>query len=352
MFKQISLFILLFFVFYGNVFAEDAEEVKELIFYNWTAYIDEDTIKEFEQKFNAKVKQAYFQFPEQRDETMLRKKGKGYDVILLSGTYVETYYNRGWLLELGKEKVPNLQHVDERWLNYWPKTENYAVPYLWGTTGIIYRSDMVKEEITSWKQFYQPAEYLKGKIMVLNLHQAAIGLALKSLGYSFNSENMKELKEVQTLLLAQKPYVQVYGVFKTDAESGIVTGDTWMGQTWNGDALLLQEQEPTLRYVVPKEGGEIWADYLVVSSQSKQPELAVQFVNFLQEPENNARCAEELAFAATNTKAKQFLSAEHLNNPIIYPAQDILDKSEVERVPSPRVSRKLVMIWSKLIANK
>ncbi|WP_353569994.1 spermidine/putrescine ABC transporter substrate-binding protein [Candidatus Albibeggiatoa sp. nov. BB20] len=326
-----------------------AAEPTELIIYNWSDYLDEEVIQEFEQRFNAKINQAYFESDDMRSETMFRTNGKGYDVILVSGVDIGVYQKRGWILPLGEEKVPNLKYAMSRWVDAWPQTKQYAVPYLWGTTGIVYRSDLVKEDITSWKQLYQPEAYLKGKLILLNTYRATIGLALKALGYSFNSENMKQLAEAEKLLLALKPSVQAYDSFSIAEDSGIITGDILMGQAWNGDALSLQEFSESIRYVIPKEGTEMWVDYFTVSSQSKVPELATQFVNFMQEPQINARCAESLSFAATNTEAKAFLSAEHLGNPIIYPDEAVLKNSEFASVTSSsRVKRKFVMIWSKL----
>ncbi|MCV6636609.1 spermidine/putrescine ABC transporter substrate-binding protein [Candidatus Albibeggiatoa sp. nov. NOAA] len=326
-----------------------AESPTELIVYNWTDYLDEGVIQEFEQRFNAKVNQAYFESDDARNKMLFRTHGKGYDVILATGDDVDKYQKSGWILPLGAEKVPNLKYAMPRWVDAWPQTKEYAVPYLWGTTGIIYRSDLVKEEITSWKQLYEPEEYLKGKILVFDMHRSVIGLALKSLGYPFNNENMKELKEAEKLLLHLKPYVQAFDTFSLDETAGIVTGDTWMGQGWNGDALTLQELNPAIEYVVPKEGTELWVDYFVVSSQSKVPELAIQFVNFIQDPKINALSAEALSFATTNSEAKAFLSEEHLNNPIIYPDEATLANSEFDIAPSSsRVKRKFIMIWSKL----
>lgn len=349
MFKKLLLSVVLM----GFALHVQAQDPVELVLYSWTDYVDQSVIDDFEKKFNAKVKLVNFQSSDDRDATFFRTNGKGYDVFMLSTPDVKEYAGRGWLLPLGKEKVPNLQYVDEKWINGGPKTEQFAVPYLWGTTGIIYRSDLVKQEITSWKQFYQPEPYLKGKIMVLDVHRSAIGLALKSLGYSFNSTSLQELNEVEKLLLAQKPYVQAYGYLQVSVNTGIVSGKIWMGQAWNGDALGLQEQNSAIRYVVPKEGSEVWIDYFVVSSQTQNPQLATQFVNFIQEPENNARCAEQFSYAATNTKAKQFLSEQHLNNPIIYPDETTLANSEIELTPqSARVQRKLVTIWSKVTRNK
>ncbi|MCV6638283.1 spermidine/putrescine ABC transporter substrate-binding protein [Candidatus Albibeggiatoa sp. nov. NOAA] len=333
-----------------SAMAEDAtSSPTELVLYGWVDYIDDEVIAEFEQRFNAKLNLTYFESEDTRDRTLFRTGGKGYDVFIVTGKDIDIYQKRGWILPLGEEKIPNIKYVTPRWIDAWPSAKEYAVPYLWGTTGIIYRSDLVKEEITSWKQFFKPLPYLKDKITIFDEYRTVIGFALKTLGYPFNSEDKVHLKEAQKLLFTLKPYVQTYGAFDLEEDSGIVTGDVWMGLGWNGDALALQEFNDSIRYVIPKEGGEIWVDYFVVSSQSKVPELAIQFVNFMQEPRINAKNAETMSYAASNDKAKEFLSAEHLNNPVIYPDAEVLANSEFElALSSGRANRKQIMIWSKM----
>ena len=331
---------------FAPMWADDEIDKPVLTFFNWTAYVDEEVIDEFEEEFNCSVKQLYYQSMDDRDEKILRDNAKGYDVIMVGGSDVAEYASTGWIMPLGEENIPNFKHLDPRWTEAWPQTDTHAIPYLWGTSGIIYRSDLVKEEITSWKQMYEPKEYLGGHIMLSDTHRIALGHGLVALGYSYNSEVPWQLSELQELLEQLKPYVQTTGYFKTDASSGIVSGDTWMGQTWNGDALLLQQRNPDIRYVIPEEGSEIWVDYLTVSSQSEHPELAKEFINFLQDPENNARCALALQFASPNRQSADFLPADFLNNPIIYPSDEELDSCFFQLSVSPKTQKRLITIWS------
>lgn len=277
----------------------------------------------------------------------MRNHGKGYDVIVVDGNDVTPYARRDWII-LGTGKVPNLAQMDKKWIRAWPDTETYAVPYLWGTMGIIYRSDLIDEEIVSWKQFFQPKEAWRGKIMLVDIHRLGIGMALKSLGYSLNSENPQEIETAISLLKKQKPYVQTYGYLKTDADSGIVSGETWMGQTWSGDALLLQQRNPAIRYVIPKEGGQIYADYLVVSKHSNHPALACDLVNHLSQAANSAKAARELAFGCPNVEGRKRLPKEVIQNKTIYPTDKTLEASEPIKNIKPRIKKMMVEAWSRL----
>jgi len=346
-----TLCLVLFFCVIFLSFTDDqliAKENHELVFYNWTAYVDDGVIENFEKTRNIKIRQEYFQSSDERDEIIMNKNGKGYDVVMINGNDVVPYARKGWIVPLGVKKIPNLSQMNEKWVNAWPDTNKYAVPYLWGTLGIIYRSDLIDENITSWKQFYSPKEAWRNKIMLVDIHRLGIGMALKSLGYSLNSENPKAVDAAIKLLEKQHPYVQTYGYLKTDADSGIVSGKTWLGQTWNGDALLLQKRNPAIRYVLPKEGGEIWVDYMVVLKSSKIPEIAIDFINYLSEAKNSTKAALKLRFATPNIKARKYLPAKFLNNPVIYPPKDALSASEPTMNINPRIKKKMVEAWTRI----
>ncbi|MBI9091396.1 MAG: spermidine/putrescine ABC transporter substrate-binding protein [Desulfobacterium sp.] len=347
-------FIFTIFIFFGVdlIFiptdAAAGDEQPELVFYNWTAYVGTGIIEAFEKSRNCKVRQAFYQSSDERDEKIMRNGGKGYDIIVVDGNDVSPYVRRGWIVPMGIGKVPNLVQMDEKWIKAWPDTETYAVPYLWGTLGIIYRSDLIDEEIVSWKQFYQPKEAWRGKIMLVDIHRIGIGMALKALGHSLNSEDPKAIDAAIALLKKQKPYVQIYGYLKTDADSGIVSGETWMGQTWSGDALLLQKRNPAIRYVIPEEGGQISPDYMVVSAHAKHPALAYDFVNYLSEASNSARAARELAFGCPNAQGRKLLPKDMIENKVIYPSRKAMKNSEFTKEIPPRMKKKMVEAWSQL----
>ncbi|EGV32765.1 extracellular solute-binding protein family 1 [Thiorhodococcus drewsii AZ1] len=329
--------------------AEETAPPRELVFYNWTAYVDQDVVKAFERTYNARVVQRYFQSADERDETLMRNKGKGFDVLTVTAADLPPYIQHGWLQPLDKSAIPNLVHVDRRWIDGFEGVDDYAVPYLWGTTGLIWRSDLVDEPLRRWGQYYVPKKAWKGHMMVLNQYRVAFGMALKSLGYSFNSTEPAEIEDAARLLRAQKPFVQNYGYFKTDANSGIVSGETWIGQTWNGDALLLMERNPAIRYRVPEEGGELMIDYLVITAKARDPELANAFINWLHTPAHAAACAESLRFATTNLAANALLPDDFLNNPVIYPPTEVLERSEVQKPLPTEVQHQMISIWAQLI---
>lgn len=323
---------------------------KELVFLNWAEYMDPALIKAFEKESGIKVKEVYYESDQARTSMLLQTNGLGYDVVLVSGTHMGLYRKKNWLATFSAEQVPTLAHADLRWLDAFEQAaKGYGAPYLWGSTGILYRKDKIDYPVHSWKQLYQPESALKGRIMMLRDPQDMIGNALKALGYSYNSNNPQQLKQAEALLLAQKPFVGSYGVAVLNETSGFVTGDYWMGMSFNGDALVLKELQPELEFVMPEEGAGLWCDYLTVMQASDSKDAAYRFIDFMNHPENAAQLAQYLQYASTNPAAEKLLPKEFLNNPLIYPSKAALARSEIGIPPSPRAKKRRVTIYNKVL---
>ena len=322
---------------------------KELIFLNWSEYMDPGLLEEFEKRFNVKVTEVYFESDETRDDMLVETDGKGYDVILASGITLRNYEKRGWLAPLGASEVPNLKHVDARWLDVFPESRGYAVPFFWGTTGIGYRKDLVQGEIDSWMQLYRPGEGLRGKFFMNKYSRDVVGMALKALGFSANSTDSSELAAAEALVFEQKPYVKDYFYPALNAKSALVTGKVYAAMMFNGDVLMVQEHHPEITYVLPKEGGNIWVDYLAVGEASTKKDLAYQFIDFLNEPEIAARLAQFVYFATPNKAAEGLLPREFIEDPVIYPDAATLQRSEVYSHLPAKVIRRINGIFARLL---
>lgn len=322
---------------------------RELVLLNWSEYLDPDLIAKFEQRYNVKFREVYFESDDLRDDMMLETDGRGYDLVLVNGISVDVYRKRGWLSPINAAQAPNLRHIENHWLDAFPGLRAYAVPYFWGTMGIAYRKDLVQTPLTSWMDLLQPASYLQGKIGMIESSRDALGMALKALGYSANSTDAKQIEAAQQLLLKQKPHVKTYTYIALGEESALVSGDIIAAMLFSGDALMVQEYHEEIDYVVPVEGGNIWVDYLVVLEDSKNKDLAHAFINFINEPENARQLAEFVYYATPNKAAEKLLPAEFLEDPVIYPSQTVLDKSEFYKPLPPRVMKQRNNAFSRVM---
>ena len=321
----------------------------ELTFLNWSEYMDPEVIQAFEKEYNAKIKFVYFETDETRDNLMVQTDGKGYDLIMSNGPAIHKYFKRGWIHPVTEKDVPNLKHIDKKWIRLFTNAEGYSVPFTWGTTGIAYRKDLVGKNINSWKDLFQPAEAQHGKIAMVNSSLETISLALKMLDYSANSESTKEIRQAEAILKAQKPYVRNYSYISLEKESSLLSGDVHMAIAYSGDALILKESNDNIEYSLPKEGGMIWIDSILVSKFTKNKQLAYNFLNYINRP-TVAKKLIEFAYCATpNKAAEKLLDDEFLNDPVIYPSAAALEKSEIYGELKPRNSRLRNQIFSNII---
>ena len=322
---------------------------RTLTLLNWSEYFDPELIVKFEQAFNAKLSEIYFESDDLRDSMLLENNGSGFDLVMVSGSTLDAYRKRDWIEPLDLEQIPNFKHIDKHWLAAFPAAQGYAAPYFWGTMGIAYRSDLVTTPPTSWRDLLKPDEVMRGKIAMVETSRELMTVALKAQGYSANSTDAAEIKAAEKLLLTQKPYVKSYNYLALSEESALVSGDVIAATMYSGDALVVQEHHDAIKYVLPDEGGNIWADYLVVMENSRNKDLAFAFINLLNEPENAAQLAEFVYYATPNKAAEKLLPAEFLENPVIYPSKQALKNSEFHNPLPPRASKKRNLAIAKVL---
>ncbi len=319
--------------------ADASARQHELVVLNWADYVDPDLVEQFEHDNNVKIKWMYFEGDDARDAILVSSHATGIDIALVNDVSLSLYQASGWLAPISAKEVPSLKYIDPKRLENLGDASGYSVPYFWGTLGIAYRKDLYPVEVTSWQQILQPDESLQGKIVMMSSARDVIGMALKALGYSANSNNPKELKEAEALLRKQKPYVSRYNYIAITEESTLLSGETWMSMAFNGDVLTLNEYSNDIHYVIPKEGGNVWTDHLVIMNKSTNKDLAYEFVDFLNQPKNAAKNAEFVYFATPNVEALKLVSDEYRNNRVIFPTSDQVETSERYQKVSARVSK-------------
>lgn len=322
---------------------------KELAFLNWADYMDPEILEEFRQRTGITVKQTYFDSDSARDELLLETEGKGFDLAIVDGASVRLLAKRGWLEPVSEADMPNLKYIYPRWRNEHERADDYGVPYFWGTLGIAYRKDLVPAAVSSWMDLFRPHESMRGKISMIGDAVDMVGAALKALGMSLNSSDKAELKAAEALLTEQKPYVKTYRYISLDEKSALVTGQVVMSLMYNGDALMVREHNENITYVLPKEGGNIWVDYLCVLRESTNKSSAKRFIDFLNEPEIAARLAQYVYYATPNRAAEKLLPADFTSDPTIYPVGQPLEKSEPYRRLPPRAIKRRSAIFSRIV---
>ncbi len=310
-----------------------------LVLLNWSDYLDPELVAAFEQRYQVDLVEVHYSSDLDRTRLLAEVDGAGFDLIMVSGSDIRLYVQRGWLMPLDPGRIPQAEGLEPVWRNAFFGSSTYALPYLWGTTGIAYRSDLVSEPITRWMQLFEPADELKGRILLTDDVGELISMGLKALGYSMNSQAPDELRQVESLLLAQQPHVLAYRYFSFEPGSALFTGEAVAALAYNGDALMLQEELPSIRYVVPEEGSNLWVDYLAVGAKGQHPELAHRFLDFINRPEHAAKTALYLHGASPHRGVRALLPESFQNDPLVYPDPLSLERSEFSRAQSPESMR-------------
>ncbi|MGI5997294.1 MAG: ABC transporter substrate-binding protein [Lutispora sp.] len=301
------------------------EKRTQLKVYNWGDYIDQSILEEFEEKYNIDV--IYDEFATNEEMYAKIKAGASdYDILIPSDYTIKRMIDEDMLHKIDMKNVPNYKYIGERFKNlaFDPNNE-YSVPYMWGTVGILYNKTMVKEPVDSWKVLWDD-KYSK-QILMLDSLRDSIGITLKMLGYSLNTKNDNELNEAKDALIKQKPLVLAY--VGDEVKDKMIGGEAALAVVWSGDAVYMKRENPDLEYVIPKEGSNIWFDSIVIPKTSQHKKEAELFINFLCEPEIAYRNADYIGYSTPHTEAMKMLPEDITSDKSAYPGEGDLVNSEV-----------------------
>ena len=295
----------------------------EVNVYNWGEYIDTDLLAQFEAETGIHVNYKTYESNEQM-YSVLRQGGVNYDVVIPSDYMISRLISEDMLAELNFSNIPNYALVDEslKGMTYDPENK-FSVPYMWGTVGIIYDPAVVGE-VTSWSALFDEAN--KGQILMFDNSRDAMGIALKYLGYSLNTTDETELKAAFDLLKEQKPILQ--GYVMDQIFDKLESGEAAIGPYYAGDYLTMLENNPALKFCIPEEGSNVFADAMCVLKGAENKANAEAFINFMSGTEVSAQNAEFIGYTSPNVKVKDTLDLDELSESVMYPSAELLAKCE------------------------
>ena len=297
----------------------------KLSIYNWAEYVDPKTYPDFEKEYDVKITEDTYPSNEELI-AKIQAGATGYDLCVPTSYAVETMVSKGMLMELDHSKIPNLSLIEDEFLDTPSDPGNkYSVPKDYGTTGYGYRKDLVKEEMTTWEDFFKLAAKYSNRVTVLDSPPEVVGAALKMLGYSYNSTNPSEIAEATEEIIKLKPHVrQITSTMRPMLKSG----EAYMSLTWSGEVIFVQYSEPSAQYVVPSEGSEIWLDNWCVLADAPHPAIAHKFIDWIQDPKIQAREVTWNYYGSPVEGHKEFLKPSVANDPQVYPPPEVAEKLE------------------------
>lgn len=316
---------------------------------NWEEYLSEAVIERWHAETGVALQQIYFDSGDKRDE-ILAKPDHRIDVVVAGKISSDRFGSRNLFELISDAELPKLRNVSQRWRD---SCGAYSVPYLWGTLGIVYRTDRIAEAPQSWAALLKPAKRDAPHIIMMEDHEDILAAPLIYQQHSINTSDNNELRAAFELLQAQSGEVLTYRYVITSLRSQRYLEQADMALAYSGDQQALNDVEgmegKPWRYVVPKEGTLLWVDCLSISANSPNKALAYRFLNFISDPAIAALNAAELGVATPNAAAQALLPDSIRLDQSIYPPEEVLKRSQVYDIQPVEASQTRRRIISALI---
>lgn len=321
---------------------------KEIFLYDWENDLPKDVLANFEQDYNVKVN--YLTYASQEEALEKIRRGKEADLVVFDSRFVPILIQENLLAQLSYENIPNFRFISPSFRDLvYDSGNRYSVPYSWGTIGLVFRNDLAETHFTSWSDLWKPIN--TGKIALWrSKERLAIGLTLKSLGYSANSESLTELEAASEKLMQIRPGLIFYEDYNgSDISTAFLSGDVIAGIGYASDYLAARQDIDSMEFILPEEGALFWGDVFVIPQSSNEKYTAEVFLNYLLQPEVSAAIVNFNHYATANLNAYGKISPEILNEPAIFPPQEKLIKVESILPISESAQKIYDKIWGKFL---
>lgn len=311
--------------------------------FNWSNYVAPGTVPNFEAESGAQVRYAIY---ESNEEMLARvmSGNSGWDIVFPSNYLVSPLREMGLLSRLRREWIPNLSNLDPRFrAPDWDPQLDWSAPYMWGACGILY-SRRLTPAPARWADLWDPR--LSGRVTMLDDPGEVLGACLQKLGHPINSTDPAQLRAAGREAIAQKRLLRAY--LNAEVRDQVVAGDVLAAQMWATTAQQAIDVSPDLAFAFPAEGFSLYADNAVVLRESKRPELAHRFIDYLLGPRAGADIVVASRTATTNRAAQALLPDAVRNSPTLYPSPEVLRRGEWFRALPPAVQRLRDRLWTEI----
>jgi spermidine/putrescine transport system substrate-binding protein len=321
---------------------------KEITLYDWAEDTPRSVLAAFTAEYGVKVN--YLAYESQEEAIANMQAGKVYDIVVMESRFIPQLVRENLLADLDQRNLPNSKNISANFrdLAYDPDNR-YSIPYTWGATGLVVRSDLVDEPVRHWGDLWDP-RYAGRNALCSGQPREVIGLTLKSLGYSVNSEKPEELHAALARLLEIRSTVIQIEDLSVNLPGMLADGKVVVSMGYSYEAITGQTLNPAITYVFPAEGALLWNDTFIIPKNSPNQYTAELFLNFLMRPEINAMIANENLYATPNEAAFPFIDTDILKNAVIFPSKENLTNAELILPLSPQGQELYDSIWERFLA--
>ncbi len=334
--------------------------------YNWSDYIDSSILEDFTKETGIKVVYDTFDSNE-TVETKLLAGGTGYDVVVPTADFLQRQIQAGVFQKLDKSKLPNITNmwdvIQQRTASYDPGNE-YAVDYMWGTDGIGYNVKKVAEILgpdvkPGLEVIFDPKVAAKFKdcgIYVLDTPKDVLSTALHYLGLDPNSKNPEDFKKVEELMTSVRPFIRKF--HSSEYINALANGDICIAFGYSGDVLQARDRAVEAKngvevnYSIPSQGAQMWFDMMAIPADAPHVAEAHEFINYMMKPEVISKASDYVFYANGNKASQQFVSKDVLEDPAIYPTEDIMGKLFTISPWDPKTQRTATRLWTKIVTGQ
>jgi len=324
------------------------DKKQEVYVYSWGDYLDPETLKIFEKETGIHVILDEFD----TNESMFPRVAEGavhYDVICPSDYMIQKLISNDLLQPLDFNKLPDAKkYIGEEFFKQaetFDPGNKYAVPYCWGTVGIIYDKTKVTEPVDSWSILWN--EKYKGQILMQDSARDAMMIPLKLMGKSMNETDKTVLAEAQAMLMKQKPLVQAYVV--DEVKDKLINSEAAMGVVFSGEALIVLRENPNMAFVVPREGTNLWIDGWVITKDAQNVDAAHKFIDFMCRPDIAVMNFDYLGYSTPNTGVRDLEEDEAVkNSPIAFPSPETYKGQETYQYLGNQMDEYYNSLWMKV----
>jgi len=283
----------------ATLFMADAALAEKIVISNWDGYMPKDLPEKFKAETGIDVEVAVHATNEEIMGKVVASNGQGYDVLFVSSPFAEALNKLGIAAKIDHSKIPNLANLypEAAQLQHDPGN-TFSVPYAWGTTGLCYRSDLVKAEPTSWNDLLKPTDDLKGKMTMLATDRWLMVPAFLASGMSVNTVDPAKLAEVKDVLIQAKKNLLAYD--DTTFYQKLVSGEAVLVEAWDGWCNYGIAENDKIKYMVPKEGSDLWVDTMVVVESSPNKEAAQKFIDYVLKADTGKWVVENIMYKTPN----------------------------------------------------
>lgn len=276
---------------------------------NWSSYIPDSVISNFEKEYNIKVNYGTYSSNEELLAKVTSSKEGTYDVVFPSDYMVELMIGKNIIKPIDKSKITNYSNISEQFLNqaYDPNNE-YSLPFLSTIVVIAYNTDKVSDTIIGYNDLL--AEKYKNNVVILDDQRIVIGMSLLSLGYDMNETDKEKLKEGEQWLLNLKKNIKAYD--SDSPKTFFITEEVDLGIMWSAEAILAQQDNPSIKIVYPNEGHAISTDNYTILKGSKNEENAYKFINYLLRNDVSKQIVDEYPYISPNRNIENSISLDQV----------------------------------------